>query len=167
VSDEAERRAWVLPPRSGLLDDIELAYLDPADEDERELLILAEHPDLQRAIANDEREIRRDGFVMNPHLHIQMHLVVANQLWDDTPPEMWPTAQRLTSAGYERHEVLHMLGSVVSADIYGALRGEPHDDERTREALAALPGDWEERRAGIGEERHANRAERRAARRRR
>jgi hypothetical protein len=95
-----------------------------------------------------------------------MHLVVANQLWDDTPPEMWLTAQRLTGAGYERHEVLHMLGSVVSDDIYKALRGEAQDAERTRQALAALPGDWEERRAGLGQERHANRAERRAARRR-
>src|SRR5437588_11564739 len=107
MSGEAERRAWVFPSELGDADD--LAHLDPGREDDRYLLIVAEHPDLERAIAEDRLEIRRDGFVINPQLHVNMHLVVANQLCDDTPPELWLTAQRLVAAGYERHEVLHML----------------------------------------------------------
>jgi hypothetical protein len=95
-----------------------------------------------------------------------MHLIVANQLWDDTPPETWDTAKRLLAVGYERHEVLHMLTSVASADVFDALQGQPHNPARTLERLAALPETWERRRAELPEERHANRAERRAARRR-
>jgi len=82
----------------------------------------------------------------------------------DEPPEMWQTATRLTDAGYERHEVLHMLASVVSEDVYAALHdNQPHNPARTRAALAALPESWELQRAAIPVERHANRAERRAA----
>jgi hypothetical protein len=77
---------------------------------------------------------------------------------------MWETAQRLLGAGYERHEVLHMLASVVSADVFSALQdNQPHDPARTRAALTALPESWEQQRDDIPAERHANRAERRAA----
>ncbi len=70
---------------------------------------------------------------MNPRLHIAMYEIVTNQLWADDLPEMWLTAKRLTSAGYERHEVLHMLGSVVSGQVWGALvDGASYDIERVR-----------------------------------
>jgi hypothetical protein len=59
---------------------------------------------------------------VNPVLHIAMHEIVANQLWANDPPEMWETAARLLAAGYERHEVLHMLASVVSDELFEALR---------------------------------------------
>lgn len=78
---------------------------------------------------------------MNPQLHLAMHEIVANQVLANEPPEMWDTAKRLTGAGYERHEVLHMLASVVSADVLSALHdNESNDPARTRAALAALPG---------------------------
>ena len=92
-----------------------------------------------------------------------MHQIVANQLWAVDPPEVWHTAQRLIELGYERHEVLHMLGSVVAEDVYAALRDKlPPDLEKTREALAALPESWELQRDEIPAQRHLNRAERRA-----
>ena len=70
------------------------------------------------------REIEgRDG-PMNPRLHLTMHEIVATQLWDDSPPEVWDTAVRLRNAGYERHEILHMLARPVSEHIWGALRDE-------------------------------------------
>ena len=73
-------------------------------------------------------------------------------------------ARRLIEAGYERHEVLHMLGSVVAKDVYAALRDKlPPDLEKTREALAALPESWELQRDEIPAQRHLNRAERRAS----
>ena len=31
---------------------------------------------------------------MNPRLHLKMHEIVATQLWDDSPPEVWDTAAR-------------------------------------------------------------------------
>lgn len=165
---EAERRSFVAPSATGEFDGINLSMLDPGDPDERRLLILAEHPDLDRAIKAGQTEIHVGGQPMNPSLHIAMHEIVANQLWDDAPPEMWQTARRLLDAGYERHEVLHMLASVVSGDVYRSLHdGVAADPERTRAALAALPASWERERTDIGTERHLNRAERRAAAKRR
>ena len=162
-----ERRRFVFPPISGTFDDIDLALLDPADEHDRSVLILAEHPELQRAIDADLDEIHLHGTTMNPRLHLLMHEVVANQLWDDDPPEVLQTAQRLLAAGYERHEILHMLASVTSNTLYETLHDDrPADPEAIHQGLAALPESWEQQRAEIPAQRHANRAERRAAQRR-
>ena len=84
---------------------------------------------------------------MNPGLHLAMHEIVATQLWDDSPPEVWDTAARLLDAGYERHEILHMLGRLVSDQVWEALHDErPYDRERHVAALQALPGSWERER---------------------
>ena len=65
-----------------------------------------------------------------------MHEIVANQLWADDPPEVWQTATRLLAAGYERHEVLHMLASVVSDDVYESCTTRKHRiPTKTRAAL--------------------------------
>jgi hypothetical protein len=169
---ETERFAFVCPSGQGEWKGIDLSLLDPANEDERRMLIEAEHPELRQAIEDDIREIHAGGRVVSPTLHITMHEIVTNQLWANDPPEVWQTAKRLTAAGYERHEVLHMLSSVVASDVWRALSGgeehdEGHDLERVRTALAALPGTWEIRRDEIPLERSRNRAERRAEERRR
>ena len=166
VSDE-ERRRFAVGAAEGGMDGIDLTLLDPADEDERRLLIEAEHPELRRALKEGRREIRFGRDVINPVLHITMHEVVANQLWADDPPEVWATAKRLVGDGYDRHEVLHMLASVVAGEVFEIMGNEQvHDIDRVRQALAALPGGWEQRRADLPAERHQNRAERRAAARR-
>ena len=153
-----------MPALSGQLDGIELGFLDPDDEHDRSVLILAEHPELRSAIESGREQIHHHGRAVNPALHLAMHEIVSNQLLANEPPEMWGTAKRLMDAGYDRHEVLHMLASVVSDDVYSALHdNQPPDPARTRAALAALPGSWEDQRAEIPAERHANRAERRAA----
>jgi len=139
-----DRRAWTVPPAGGSVQGIDLAYLDPNDPDDRHFLILAEHPGLVDAIEQDRDEIEVQGHPLNPSMHLAVHEVVANQLWDDDPAEMWRTARRLVGLGYERHEVLHMLGSVVSGEIWEALRnGRPYDGRRYRTALEGLPESWE------------------------
>ena len=159
-----ERHRFAAPPATGELDGIDLGFLNADDEDDRRILILAEHPELHAAIENDRTEIHTNGTTISPALHLAMHEIGANQLWADDPPEAWHTAQRLIGAGYERHEVLHMLGSVVAEDVYAALGDKlPPDLENTREALAALPESWELQRDEIPAQRHLNRAERRAA----
>jgi hypothetical protein len=159
-----DRRSFAVPTATGDFDGIDLAFLDPNDEDDRRTLILAEHPELHRALEAGLSELHVDGATINPALHLAMHEIVANQLWADDPPEVWETAQRLLAAGYERHEVLHMLASVVSDDVYQTLHDEkPPDSDNTRAALAALPETWERQRADLPARQHANRAERRAA----
>jgi hypothetical protein len=136
-----------VPPAAGTWEGIDLAYLDPADPDDRHFLILGEHPELEEALQGDADEVEVDGLVLNPRMHITLHEVVANQLWDDDPPEAWDTARRLRTAGYERHEVLHMLGSAVAGEIWHMLRGGSlHDPERYRGALRALLESWERER---------------------
>jgi uncharacterized protein DUF1841 len=164
---DAQRLAFACPPGQGEWDDIDLGLLDPADEDERRMLIEAEHPEFREASEDDVDEIHLGGRVVSPNLHIAMHEIVANQLWADEPPEVWQTAQRLTAAGYDRHEVLHMLGSVVAGEVWRALAGDAHDIERMRSELAALRESWESWRDEAPLERSRNRAERRAEERRR
>jgi Domain of unknown function (DUF1841) len=159
-----DRRTFAVPRAAGEFDGIDLAFLNPNDENDRRVLILAEHPELHRAIAAGLAEIHVNGTTINPALHLAMHEIVANQLWADDPPEVWQTATRLLASGYERHEVLHMLASVVSDDVYQILHDQQAPDlDKTRAALAALPGSWERQRDELPAQRHENRAERRAA----
>jgi len=144
----------------GTVDGIDLTLLDPADPDDRRLLIKADHPLLQQALQDGRDEIMLDGQVVNPNLHIALHEIVAERLWADDPPETWATAQRLSQLGYDRHEVLHMLMSVVSDELFFAMQPDvaPQDSGRTSAALAALPETWEAQRGTAP----TNRAERRA-----
>lgn len=145
--DEIERRTWVMPPRTGRFAGLDLALLDPGDPDERRLLIEAEHPELRDALEAGLDEIEIGGEPMSPHLHISIHEVVANQLWDHQPPETWETAQRLIDLGYDRHEIFHMLGSAVTVEMWQVMHDqEPYDHQRFVAALEALPDSWEEQR---------------------
>jgi hypothetical protein len=162
---DEERRKFAVPAARGTYDGIELSWLDPADPNDRHILIEAEHPELHDALRADVDEIVVEGEPMSPRLHISMHEVVTNQLWDDDPPETWATAQRLQAAGYERHEVLHMLASVVAGELYEVMtEQQPADLDRMLAGFAALPGSWEARRPQAPDA-PRNRAERRAARR--
>jgi hypothetical protein len=77
-------------------------------------VIRHEHPEFVDALEDDLDEIDLGYGPLNPRLHLAMHEIVATQLWDGDPPEVWETAVRLRDAEYERHEVLHMLGRPVS-----------------------------------------------------
>ena len=140
--DLSVRKAWALPAADGQYDGIELSYLDRDEEDERRYLIEAEHPSFFAAL-RDDREIIIGGEPISPRLHVAMHEVVTNQLWSDDPPEVWATAQRLTALGYERHVVLHMIASLVTADLWQAMQpdsGPVGADYVDR--LGALPQGW-------------------------
>ena len=129
------------------MDEINPALLDPADPDERSLIIRFEHPEFAAALDAGWDEIEIDGTVMNPNLHLALHKVVANQLWDGEPPEVAETARRLDLVGYDRHEVFHMIGSVMSTQVWQVLHDKrPADREQIRQSLAALPGSWEKER---------------------
>ena len=164
--DEDERRLFVVDPDALTALDLKIEQL--SDPDVRSVVIRHEHPEFEEALKEGRREIEgRDG-PMNPRLHLTMHEIVATQLWDDSPPEVWDTAARLLDAGYERHEILHMLARPVTEQIWGALHDErPYDHERHVAALQALPGAWErERTAATATRRHddARKQARRAAR---
>jgi hypothetical protein len=57
---------------------------------------------------------------------------------------MIETARRLLTLGRDSHEVLHMLGSTVSAHLWQVLHDQrPYSRAEHVAALAALPGSWD------------------------
>lgn len=141
--DRERRLAFAIPPIERAPDDIDTELLDPADPDDRALLIRAAHPELD----TDEETVVVDGREMNPRLHVTLHEIVATQLADHDPPEVWATAQRLRQLGYGRHEILHMLGAAVTGQLWEALHNQrPYNIDEHCAALAALPESWERQR---------------------
>jgi hypothetical protein len=120
---------------------------DLADPDVRAAVIRADHPELDRALREGKDELIIDGEPISIRLHLTVHQVLANQLADDDPCEVYLTGRRLLAAGYERHEVLHMLTAPIVEQVFASLSGgEDYDRDRHVAALAALPGSWERRR---------------------
>jgi hypothetical protein len=147
--DDAERLAFAVPPVDDPPDWIDVDLLDPEDPDDRVLLIRAAHPDLEAAIDEGRETTVVGGQEINPRVHLAIHEVVAQQLIGRDPPEVWATAQRLRRLGYDRHEVLHMLGSAISGELWAALRGRSGYDHAAHVAgLEALPDSWERQRPG-------------------
>jgi hypothetical protein len=113
---------------------------DLADADARSIAIRADHPELAEALADGHRHVTVAGESMNSRLHLAMHEVVAAQVADHDPPEVYETARRLLDAGYERHEVLHMLARPIVSQIRAALTDkQPYAHARHVAALRALP----------------------------
>jgi uncharacterized protein DUF1841 len=142
-ADPDRRLTFAIPPIAEPREEIQ--RLDPTDADDRALLIAAAHPELD----TEAEAALVDGNEINPRLHLTMHEIVATQIVDDDPPEVWMTAQRLRKLGYGRHEVLHMLGAAMTQQLWGALHDQrDYDLEAHRAALAALPESWERARPG-------------------
>ncbi|MGA2014626.1 MAG: DUF1841 family protein [Solirubrobacteraceae bacterium] len=161
---EDERRLFVADPDA--LEELGSKIDQLAKPDVRSAVIRCEYPEFAQALQEGRGEIDLGDGPMNPHLHLAMHEVVATQLWDDSPPEVWDNCRAIDRGGYERHEILHMLAGPVA----GQMRGAPHEErpcDRARHlgALDALPGSWERDRTTKTAKRHddARKHARRAA----
>ncbi len=142
--EDARRRLVADPDVLGALG---LTFEQLSDPDVRSVALRHEHPEFEQALKEGRREIEGVDGSMKPRLHLAMHEIVAAQLLDDSPPEVWDTAARLLDAGYERHEILHMLGRLFSDQVWEALHDKhPYDRERHVAALRALLGSWERER---------------------
>ena len=120
-----------------ILDDDGQLRIDPADPDQRALAIHDEHPEYAEALASPFADTLVDG--VNPRLHLALHEIVANQLWDAEPAGVWPAALRLFSSGMDRHDVLHALGEVAARHVYAALQEQrPYDAAAYAADLEAL-----------------------------
>ncbi len=136
LPDDVERELLAIPDVEGTYDGIDLNTLDPLDPDDRSIMIRAEHQDPDPALHDA-------ATASDPDLHLAVHEIIANQLLDNEPPQVWQTARRLMALGHEEHVVLHMLGFAMSAQIFSALREQrPYDPAEYRRALDALPDSW-------------------------
>ena len=140
--EPGDRRSWAVPPAHGIYQELDLQLLDPGDEDERALLLEALHPEFADALQGDD-DVVIGGEPVNPRLHVAMHQVVANQLLANDPPETWQTVQRLAGRGYDWHNIMHMIASLVTEDVYGVLQEHRQPDPAGyARRLHELPGDW-------------------------
>jgi len=75
----------------------------------------------------------------NPFLHVHIHVIVENQLRDGDPPEASVVAGELQRRGIDRHEAIHMIGSVLINEIYEIMHERrPFDRARYLKGLDKL-----------------------------
>jgi hypothetical protein len=120
AAEVLERRLFAVPATGTSIGNENYSDLDPADPDDRQVLISGEHPEWHHLLDDPAFEGDVDG--VNPRLHITMHEIVVTQLWDNNPPEAWLAAQRLLAAGQDRHDILHALANVVTENLHDALK---------------------------------------------
>jgi len=138
-----DRRSWAVPSGHGTYRGLDLELLNPGDEDELTFLLEAQHLEWAEALERHEEIITDDGQSVNPTLHVTLHVVVANQLLANDPPETWQTVQRLAGLGYDWHNIMHMVMELVSQDFYRVMAEKQRfDREDYVRRLNALPGDW-------------------------
>jgi hypothetical protein len=140
VEDVLDCRVFTMPCAGATIGDEEFPELDPADPDERGLLIQGEHSECHEAVTDPVWEGEIDG--INPRLHLIFHETIADQLWADDPPEVRQTARRLREVDMDRHDVLHTLAAVMAGHLYFVLaREEQYDADAYRRAPNALGRD--------------------------
>jgi hypothetical protein len=119
LQDAIEGRMFAMPYAGARVGDDDFPELDPNDPDDRGILIRGEHPEYHEALSDPDFKGEIDG--VNPRLHVLMHEIVANQLWDNDLPEVWHTARRLLDLGQDRHDILHALGEVSLTHLQASL----------------------------------------------
>jgi hypothetical protein len=119
-----------------------LAGAELEGEDAVTMEVLRQHPEYsdlweQAELPLSEEEVLRDG--VNPFLHVTIHATVENQIANGDPPQTAETLEALIQAGYDRHEAIHAIGSLVAEQIFEIMaRDQPFDPESYVEALREL-----------------------------
>ena len=119
AQDALDRRIFAMPYVGATVGGEDYPQLDPADPDDRRLLIEGEHPEYHQVLTDPAAGDEIGG--VNPRLHLSIHEIVASQLWEDDPPEVWQAARRLRDRGVDRHEILHRLMAAAVDQLHGAL----------------------------------------------
>jgi hypothetical protein len=121
------RRAFAFPILEGRHGGVDLAKLDPADPNDRRLLLAADHD--TRTGSPSAAGVGR---------HIDQHLAIADRLWRGSPAVLWQAAQKLLDTGEDRHLVLHALMEALEAS-----GNDEKEFEATLRALATGLDDTE------------------------
>jgi hypothetical protein len=137
IHDVLQRRMFAVPHLSARIDGEQFDYFNPGDPDDRTFLIQSEHPEWHALLRDPSFEGEVDG--VNPRLHLVMHEIITNQLWDNDPPEAWLAAKRLLAAGVERHDAFHEIGGIFMRLLHPVLTaGKPMDTDAYLSALRKL-----------------------------
>ena len=127
--------------RLGLIWELAQAGGELDEEDARLAEVLEQHPEYadvwEEAQSMGTEEVTRDG--VNPFVHVAIHQTVENQLAENDPAQTAETLEVLLRAGYDRHQAIHMIGRVVSEEIFEILKERrPFDEDAYVAALEDL-----------------------------
>ena len=76
---------------------------------------------------------------VNPFLHIIAHLIIENQLRDRDPIEVFQFYNAMRLRRVDRHDIIHLIGSVFIPFLFEALKkNKPFDEEGYRLVLKHL-----------------------------
>ena len=94
--------------------------------------LVALHPEYQAVLEAPEHYLDRDwrpeGGGVNPFLHLQLHLAVAEQLSIDQPPGIRANFERIRAARGDEHAALHAVLECLGEVLWSAQRnGTPPD----------------------------------------
>ncbi|SFQ45256.1 hypothetical protein SAMN05421810_107263 [Amycolatopsis arida] len=133
LAELLDRRMFAVPDIVVELGDSELA-LDPTDPEQRQLLVVGEHPEYHDALAEDSPT---DD---DARVYLALKAAVIDQLWDGEPAEVWSAARRLRDGGRDRDEVVDELVAVLTehSTSNGSDVDLKFDVDAYRAALAAL-----------------------------
>ena len=96
---------------------------DLSAEEVRLARILEQHPEFAPVWDGEGEEAVPEGVAgeMNPFLHVQIHMMVEDQLASGRPAETAVTLQRLEQAGRDCHEAIHDIGRVLTLELHRAM----------------------------------------------
>lgn len=79
------------------------------------------------------------NFGHHPILNDIIYGIVENQIRDNNPKETKETLNRLMNLGYNRHDAIQKIGSVVTEEIYDVLKkSEDFNENRFVRKLLSL-----------------------------
>ena len=96
---------------------------DLSAEEGRLARILEQHPEFAPIWDGEDGVELPEGVAggMNPFLHVQIHMMVEDQVAAGRPAETAAALQRLEQAGRDRHEAVHDIGKMLTMELHRAL----------------------------------------------
>jgi hypothetical protein len=61
---------------------------------------------------------------VNPFLHVSVHQLVEGQIRNESPPEVERVFQALKERGTERHDAIHLIGSVLVEHMFSQMQSQ-------------------------------------------
>lgn len=116
---------------------------DPSGEDHEILEILQMHPEFDR-IWNDpgidpSRPIEVEGNIVNPFVHVALHLIVGRQVRQGVPSQVKKAYLHLVERGESEHDALHlMMGWYGKLYFESVRKSDAFDESRYVQGLAFL-----------------------------
>ena len=74
---------------------------------------------------------KKNDMDFSPILHDQIHDIVEKQIKENNPKETSKTLDRLIKSGCDRHDTIHMIGTVVIEEIFRIMKfNEEFNEDR-------------------------------------